>query len=247
MSWFEPRHIISLEKRAPTLHYPQHERAHSVSVSMKDKTGKDRIGDDDMGSERGTIADDGQAIICFASGTMMSTERGQRRIETLARGDLVLTLDRGPQPIRWIWSRTVRASGVYAPVRIARGTLGNTRDLLVSPHHRMLLTGAAARAHGSDQVLAPAHALIDDYRISAQYGGMVTYHHMLFDRHEIVIANGVSSESFHPGGVGLDTLEARARNELLDLFPGLRTDVSAYGPATRPCVSGTGHRLRATG
>ena len=90
-----------------------------------------------------------EALICFARGTMIRTPEGERRIEHLRQGDLVVTLDSGIQPIRWIGSRTVRASGAQAPVRFARGTIGNDRDLLVSPQHRMLLSSRwAARPFG---------------------------------------------------------------------------------------------------
>lgn len=186
------------------------------------------------GSCRGTA----DSIICFASGTMIRTPRGERRIEHLREGDLVLTLDGGPQPIRWIASRTVRATGVLAPIRFARGALGNDRDLFVSPQHRMLLSGARVRrALGRDQLLAPAMALVDDAQVSVAYSGMVTYRHMMFDRHQVVIANGAPSESFHPGGIALDTLDRRERDELFAIFPGLRSDVTAYGDIARPGLS----------
>ncbi|MBL9056263.1 MAG: Hint domain-containing protein, partial [Rhodobacteraceae bacterium] len=42
--------------------------------------------------------------ICFLRGTRITTPDGPRAIEDLAEGDLVTTLDHGPQPIRWIGS-----------------------------------------------------------------------------------------------------------------------------------------------
>jgi hypothetical protein len=175
-------------------------------------------------------------IICFAQGSMIRTPQGERRIEHLQRGDFVLTQDDGPQPIRWIGRQTVRASGALAPVRFARGALGNDRDLLVSPQHRMLVGQAGRDGIGQNEVLVPALALVDDFRITIAFGGMVTYHHMMFDRHQLVMANGVPSESFHPGGIGLETLAPCERDELFTEFPLLRTNVSTYGPASRPCL-----------
>ena len=179
-----------------------------------------------------------ESIICFATGTMIRTPHGDRRIEKLSEGDLVLTLDSGPQPIRWIASKTVRATGALAPVRFARGVLGNDRDLFVSPQHRMLLSGRhAGSALGRDQVLAPAIALVDDIQVAVAFGGMVTYRHMMFDRHQVVIANGAPSESFHPGGIALDTLDGRERDELFAIFPDLRSDPAAYGTPSRQSLS----------
>ena len=39
---------------------------------------------------------------CFTAGTLIETPRGAVAIETLQVGDRVMTLDRGPQPLRWI-------------------------------------------------------------------------------------------------------------------------------------------------
>ena len=171
-----------------------------------------------------------EAIICFARGTMILTPRGERRVECLKPGDTVVTLDNGPQAIRWVGATSVSASGVSAPVRFCRGAIGNDRDLFVSPHHRMLLKGGG-------EVLVPACALIDDFRVTVAYGGMVAYHHIMFERHQVVIANGAPSESFHPSGSSLDALDPRARDELFAEFPALRSDVSAYGRISRPCAS----------
>ncbi|MEM9970721.1 MAG: Hint domain-containing protein, partial [Pseudomonadota bacterium] len=178
-----------------------------------------------------------ETIICFAEGTAIKTPQGERRIETLKADDLVLTLDSGPQPIRWIGRKTVRASGSLAPIRFARGSIGNHRDLLVSPQHRILCGGYLSQMHfGEPEVLAPAKSLVDNMGVSIAYGGVVTYIHMLFDRHEIVIANGAPSESFYPGGFGLTALTDPSREEVFQLFPELRTNICQYGPASRLCV-----------
>lgn len=187
------------------------------------------------------------AIICFAAGTMILTPSGERRVESLSTGDLVVTLDSGPQPIRWMGSKSVRASGALAPVRFARGTVGNNRDLMVSPQHRMLVSRHRfRRLSGIEEALAPAIALVDDFRVTVAFGGMVTYHHMMFDAHQVVIANGAPSESFHPGGLALDTLDAPAREELFAVFPGLRSDMGTYGAASRPCLAEAEARVLST-
>ena len=176
-------------------------------------------------------------IICFTEGTAIQTPAGERRIETLRPGDMVLTMDDGPQPVRWIGRSTVRATGNLAPIRFAKGTMGNHRDLLVSPQHRMLCTGHLPQLHfGEYEVLAPAKSLVDDFSVTIDYGGMVTYVHMLFDRHEVVIANGAASESFYPGETGLSTLSDASREELFRIFPELRCNLGAYGPASRTCL-----------
>ena len=176
-------------------------------------------------------------IICFTNGTRILTPFGERRVETLKPGDLVVTLDNGPQPIRWIGTKTVRATGDLAPIRFEAGAIGNETPLLVSPQHRMLSEGYAAQLHfGEDAVLAPATSLVDNDLVTVHYGGMVTYVHVLFDRHEIIFANGAASESYHPGAYGLQSIADPARDELFRLFPALRVNPADYGPTSRPCI-----------
>ena len=98
---------------------------------------------------------------------------------------------------------------------------------------------------GENEILVPAKSLVNDYNVTAHYGGMVTYVHMLFNRHEIVIANGAPSESFYPGEQGLSTLSDPARDELFGLFPELRNDLGSFGPMSRTCVKGSEARALA--
>lgn len=176
-------------------------------------------------------------VICFAAGTRILTPQGERLIEDLQVGDMVITADNGLQPIRWIGTRSVSALGDLAPVKIRKGTFNNTRDLLVSPQHRMLLSGYKAELlFGEPEVLAPAIHLLDDHAVTRQVRDEVTYIHLLFDQHELVFAEGTPSESFHPGHVGMNAILDPAREELFRIFPELRTNVGAYGPTSRLCL-----------
>ncbi|MEZ5913440.1 MAG: Hint domain-containing protein [Paracoccaceae bacterium] len=68
-------------------------------------------------------------IPCFLRGTRILTPEGEVAIEDLRAGSFVETVDHGSQPVRWIGSRRAGGIGPYAPVRIAAGMLGNSRDL----------------------------------------------------------------------------------------------------------------------
>ncbi len=128
---------------------------------------------------------------CFTRGTLIKTDQGERPIEELAAGDMVLTMDHGYQPIRWIGSSKRAATGDLAPILIRKGALGNDRDLRVSPQHRMLLQGWQAELlFGELEVLATAKSLLNDHSILRDEGGEVEYFHMLFDTHEIIYAEG---------------------------------------------------------
>lgn len=185
-----------------------------------------------------------ETLICFGRGTRIETPYGPRKIETLKAGDLVLTRDHGPQPLRWIGSRGVQATGDFAPIEIKAGALGNTSDLIVSPQHRMLLEGwRAEMLFGADEVFAAAKHLINDSTIKRRAGGFVEYFHMMFDAHEVVFAEGAASESFHPSDLSLTGVADEARDELFKLFPELRTMPSGHGPTARICLKAHEARL----
>lgn len=177
-------------------------------------------------------------ITCFAAGTMVETPDGLRRIETLVAGDLVMTRDHGPQPLRWTGQKTVTGQGNLAPVRITAGTLGATRDVLVSQQHKLLVQGWLPQLHfGEDEVLVAAKALINGDTVRLEPMAEVTYCHLLFDRHEILTTEGLESESLYPGAFALGGLDADVRAELLELFP----DLAAYGEQARPvCLAQEG-------
>ena len=176
-----------------------------------------------------------RVVVCFAAGTMIDTAEGEKAINELMVGDLVRTADHDYQPIRWIGSSKVAATGSLAPILIKAGALGNTRDLRVSPQHRMLLGGwQAEMLFGDDEVLVAAKHLVNDSTILRVEGGEVEYFHMLFDTHEIVFAEGAPSESFHPGEIGWGALAEEARAEILALFPELASgDFAGYGTSAR--------------
>jgi len=160
--------------------------------------------------------------ICFDRGTMIRTPDGLRAVETLVVGDLVDTLDRGPQPVRWIGRRKAWGVGSFAPVEIAPGTMGNTETLRVSQQHRILVRHPqAALLADSSEVLVAAKALIGQPGVSLATGRRVEYFHLLLDRHEIVCADGIWSESLQPGPMGLGSLSEASRQEVLRLFPDL--------------------------
>lgn len=176
-------------------------------------------------------------FVCFARGTLIGTVEGDRPVECLRSGDLIRTRDDGPQPLRWIGGRRVPGRGNLAPVLIDAGVLGNRRRLLLSPQHRLLIDGPWAELlFGDREVLVAAKHLIDGTRIRSAPCVSVEYWHLLFDRHQIVLAEGIAAESFHPADQTISALDHDAREELLQIFPELRHATSAYGPLARPAI-----------
>jgi hypothetical protein len=195
-------------------------------------------------------ADPGRApeeVICFTPGTRIATPSGPRLVEDLTEGDRVATKDSGPQEILWIGRRHIGGARLFAmpslrPVRIASGALALCQPeatLRVSPAHRLVLRGARARAlFNTDEVLVSARDLIDEGQVRIDHAAReVTYIHLLLPRHEVLWANGVETESFHPAGTRLEALAPDDRVRLLAGLPGIDADPFRYGPFARRSLS----------
>ncbi|CUH80039.1 Hint domain-containing protein [Tropicibacter naphthalenivorans] len=177
-------------------------------------------------------------VICFTPGTRILTDTGYRPIEDLRPGDLIMTRDDGPQPLRWKGERTVLARGKSAPIRIRRGALpGGQRDLLVSPQHRMVLDGYQTELmFGEAEVFAHATHMVNGYDIIREEGQLVTYIHLLLDRHQVIFAEGMATESFFVGTEALRSLSATARADLFETCPHLADDPTVFGDTARLCL-----------
>lgn len=175
-------------------------------------------------------------VPCFVAGTLIATPDGDVPVEFLKAGDLVLTRDHGAQEVRWTGTRRVAGLGASTPVLIDAGVLGNRRALRVSPTHRMVISGPRAAAlFGAEEVLVCAKDLIGLEGVRRAGCGAVDYVHVLFDRHQIIFAEGAPSESLNPSNTMLDDLGKQSRDEILSLFPELKA--GAYSPLARPALS----------
>lgn len=174
-------------------------------------------------------------VTCFVAGTRIRAEMGAVAIEHLKVGDRVVTLDHGLQPIRWIGRSHVAADPALAPIRFAPGAFGNTRPLLVSPQHRMLVQGGALElCHGAAQALLPACHMINGQDITQIAPAPHTYLHLMFDQHELIWAEGALCESFFPGDMGMAALSPAARAEITAIFPDLHAHgAPGIGPMAR--------------
>ncbi len=179
---------------------------------------------------------DAVQFVCFANGTRIRVPQGETRVEDLQVGDLVETLDHGPQPLRWTGARRLRfpaSPETQKPVEFKPGTLAAgepRRRLVVSPQHRILISGG--------QKLAAAHCL-EGLKGARRMSGRreITYVTLLFERHEIIFAEGAAVESLYPGPMALAVLSPFQRLEILTCLPGLmRTGAKGYGPFARPVL-----------
>jgi hypothetical protein len=141
----------------------------------------------------GTVmADDS---ICFMAGTLVRTPAGEVAVETLKRGDLVLTAEGFARPVSWLGRQTI--SSRFAdplrswPIRVKAGALGENvpcRDLLLSPDHALLV----------DDVLIHAGALVNGTSIVREtlVPEVFIYYHVELDDHSLILAENTPAETF---------------------------------------------------
>ena len=187
--------------------------------------------------------------ICFARGTKVLTRRGEVAIEDLGKDDEVVTKDDGYQRIRWISGRNYAPELLVQqhnlrPIRIAKGALGRglpQRDLLVSPQHRVLVrSGIARRMFGTSEVLVAAKFLTElpGIKVDPAAEG-VEYWHLMFDRHQVIYAEGTPTESLFTGPEALKAVSDSARAEILTIFPELQNPDNLEAPVSaRPIATG---------
>lgn len=182
-------------------------------------------------------------VPCFAAGTGILTMRGAVRVEDLETGDQVLTRDNGYQQIRWIASRLCTAVGSLAPIRVKKGALCNTQDLLLSPRHKVLVTGwKAEMLFGEDEMLVPIKHLCNGRSIFCERDlGFVMYYHLLCDHHEVVFADGAPVETLDYAFLAGLPVTHPDRQEVEALFPGLLGSSRMPGSARPAIRSEEGH------
>ena len=165
--------------------------------------------------------------LCYLAGTHIHTPSGERRIETLAIGDEITTID-GTQRLRWIgrhsYPRAVAGPWV-SPIRISTDAFGQGlphRDLLVSPWHAILL----------GDVLVRAADLVNGSTITQIFPGLVAHYlNLEFDAPTVVYAEGVAAETY-------------ANHANRHMFENAAEYTALYGDDARVMIDAAGNNLR---
>ena len=174
-------------------------------------------------------------IRCFAEGTAVLTEQGEKPVEHLRDGNRILTRDNGFQPLMWSGIRELTAWDAancsdLRPILLRKDMFGSGvpgQDLVVSAQHKVLISGEGPlTTYGEREVLVSAA----DLRASPPIRPVRRYVHLLFERHEIIWANGAWTESFQPDDHAIGLLG--------------RLHPSTFANATGP-LDGTAWRLAA--
>lgn len=132
---------------------------------------------------------------CFVRGTLIATPEGQVVVEDLKVGDLILSLNNGAVPVKWIGNRAIDPKTLDKPrndlpIRISAGAIAENmpeRELSVSPDHCMFIGGS----------LVPAKLLINGTTITQPITlSPIDYFHIELEQHDVIWADGAMAETY---------------------------------------------------
>jgi Hint domain len=149
----------------------------------------------------GTFLASGDVIqaVCYARGTMIRTPAREVAVEKLRPGMQVITLNvdgnEVPRTVKWVGHRRIDLTRhprpeTVAPIRIVRDAFADNvphTDLLLSPDHAVLVDG----------MLVCIRQLVNGATIRPDPGWTaVDYYHVELDEHAILVAEGLTAESY---------------------------------------------------
>lgn len=190
-----------------------------------------------------------EAFSALARGTLVATEEGSVAVEDLQPGTMVRTVTNGPRPLLWVGSMVVDPGAEVIPdpdplrlTRLAADSLGvgrPTPDLMLGPRARILYRSTRCREMlGTSQAFAPAHGFVDgDCAIEVTPIAPVRLYHLAFHGQQVILANGIEVESYHPGPQVERLMDRDSCAALLDLFPHVQ-DLDRFGPMPIPRLTG---------
>lgn len=186
-------------------------------------------------------------VTCLCEGTEIMTANGPRAIETVRVGDFLLNEGGIAKQVIWIGSSTMSAEMLdqdedTRPIRIlagAFGAAGPQADLYVSPQHRIVIEGAApALLFGEERVLVAAkHLVASGIAEQTNPGTEVRYFHVMLEEHELLVTNGLVTESFQPARRTLDVMSKENQDRLLAAIEALGVEEMLTRPDALPSLN----------
>jgi Hint domain len=133
-------------------------------------------------------------VVCFAKGTLITTDHGPVTVEALQVGDLILTVSGQCEPVVWLGYSTIDCNRHHRqvevhPIHIFKDAFGvnqPTRDLYLSPLHSVYVDG----------ILIPAVDLVNGTTLLQEIRSKITYYHIELPTHNAIYAEGLAVESY---------------------------------------------------
>lgn len=189
-------------------------------------------------------------VMCFTPAAKIMTPDGPRHAGDLQPGDLIVTRDNGAKPLAWVGQKTLSMGSLIndpslAPVTIKAGALGNglpVSDLTISPNHRILVSAQKRDVMmNAPEVLMSAQSLLGHKGVAQSVPNGVTYLHLMFEQHELIMSEGAWSESFQPTKAAISGVESQQKADLFTLFPDLKAlNSDSFQHSVRPEIKDDG-------
>ncbi len=167
--------------------------------------------------------------------TQVATPQGYRLVETLKRGDLVLSETGSSLPVLHVLHREVPALGIFRPVALRAPFFGLQQSIQVSASQRVVLSGSEVEyLFGRPAVLVPArHLLGTSVATPGQARGMTTrYTQLVLPDHAPLLAAGAVLESLYLGSLRRDATRLKA-SQLANVD---RSTLPEHGPPRYPVL-----------
>jgi len=130
-----------------------------------------------------------------ASGTRILTDAGKQPVDAIRTGDAVWTEANGFQRVLWHGVQTLPARGPTAPLRLRRGVLGLSDDLLLAP-------GTGVRVETDSGPVLISGAAFERAGLAVREAGLtITWHQLLLPGHAVMFAHGLPVESLWAPGL----------------------------------------------
>lgn len=137
----------------------------------------------------------------LGKGTLVMSDNGFRPVEALRLGDIIMTEQNGPQPIRWIVSEECPTVGATKPIRLRAPYFGLGRDVVLAASQQVQLPGAHP-----DYLLGKDRVLVEVGQLLAHPGAQFedqhathTQYQILLDMPDCINACGLWLESLYVG------------------------------------------------
>ncbi|MDP5215905.1 Hint domain-containing protein [Ruegeria sp. 2205SS24-7] len=138
----------------------------------------------------------------FLSGTVVMAQRGECPVEDLAKGDKIITRDRGFVLVRGVKRTTCRCRAIS----FAAGSLGDTRpdqDLVLPAGQKVLIRDWRAQAlFNADRAMVRADALLDGEFIRDLGIREMVLYQIAFDAPHVLYAGGLELAA-EPSGAAM--------------------------------------------
>jgi len=189
----------------------------------------------DPNAPDGLSDDTAEPRVGLPEGTLVNTLAGQKPVESLKPRDILRTESGGYRPLRHILRIDRNGANRYAMIRIKAGAFGPnlpSRNTCLPRDQTVLVRSEIAQQMfpaGGALVTAKALPHLPDVTVAKSKHCHGSLYLLLLDEPDMILANGIPTDSFTPCAANLAIIPAHLRKALTKLHPGFSQDKATPG------------------